>query len=238
LTQPSPDLDPSSAVSVGRIVAPHGLKGEIKVEPLTDFPERFQRGARLWLKGEPRRVQMSRPQGKLVYLKLAGINSRESVNALRGEELLVPEAFPIEAADVYYQHDILGLRVEDEAGELLGNVAQIIPTGSNDVYVVRGERGELLLPALEDVIKLVDLPNGRLVVEILPGLEFTKIPTPTPKAPKRPARRKRPPTPPPADDTPASDTQAPVADPPVPADQASTEEPPSPAPSTDEPPTP
>ena len=186
------DFDPESAVSVGRVVAPHALRGEIKVDPLTDFPERFQRGSRLWLKGQPRRVASSRWQGKLVYVKLDGIDTRTAAEPLRGEELQVPRAMRIEDEDRYYQHDIMGLRVEDTAGETLGKVESIFSTGANDVYVVKGERGELLLPAVEDVIKQIDIPNGRIVVEMVPGLEFTKAAAPgTPK----PRHRRPPPKP-------------------------------------------
>jgi len=168
-----PAFDPQSAVCVGRIGAPHGLRGEVNVEPLTDFPERFDSGSRLWLDGAPRLVQGSRWRGRQVLLKLEGVDSRTEAEALRGKELMAPQAQPL-AAGRYYLHDVLGLRVEDEAGALLGRIEDVLSTGANDVYVVRGERGELLLPAIEDVVREVDVAGGRIVVALLPGLEFTK----------------------------------------------------------------
>lgn len=188
MTQPSPEIDPAKAVTVGRVLAPHGVRGELKVEPLTDFPERFKRGARLWLRGSPHRVEWSRTQGNLVYLKLEGVDTRTQAEGLRGEELRVPEAFALQGEDVYYQHDIVGLRVEDEGGEPLGRVESIFSTGANDVYIVRGEKGELLLPAVEDVVKAVDVPGRRIVVRLLPGLDFSK-PLAGPTTPR--SRRKR-----------------------------------------------
>jgi 16S rRNA processing protein RimM len=185
----NPTLDPAIAVSVGRIVAAHGLRGELKVEPLTDFPERFQRGVVLWLEGRPRSIEGARWQKDAVLLKLAGIDTREQAERLRGKELLLPEPGPLPAGEgVYYQHDVIGLRVETVKGEALGSVADILSTGANDVYVVRGERGELLLPAVEDVVREVDLVAGRLVVDLLEGLEFRAKTRGVPR--KRPAPKR------------------------------------------------
>jgi 16S rRNA processing protein RimM len=185
LTDDSPGLDPATAVSVGRIVASHALKGEVKVQPLTDFPERFDRGSQLWLDGSPRTVQSGRWQGGLVYLKLEGIDSRNDADALRDKELMVPEPEELEEG-VFYLHDIMGISAFDAQGEPLGKLVDVLSTGANDVYVIRGERGELLVPATDEVVQEIDIANGRLVVEMVPGLEFQ-----APARPKvrRPARK-------------------------------------------------
>jgi 16S rRNA processing protein RimM len=188
LTQPTPEFDAATAVTVGRIGAAHGIRGEVKVEPLTDFPERFAPHARLYLNGEIVVVETSRWSGRSVFVKFRGINDRTAAEALNGQELQVPELQPIAEPDVYYQHDIVGLAVETEAGESLGTVESIFSTGANDVFVIKGERGELLLPAIDDVIKQVDTAAGRLVIDLLPGLEFTR-PASAPR-PRRPARNK------------------------------------------------
>jgi 16S rRNA processing protein RimM len=175
MTEPQPGgvLDPGTAVSVGRIAGVHGVHGDLKVEPLTDFPERFQRGVVLWLDGEPHSIERARWQRQAVVLKLARIETREEAARLRGRELFLPEPGPLpEGEPIYYQHDVIGLLAKTETGEALGRVEDILSTGSNDVYVVRGERGELLLPAIEDVIRRVDIPGGELIVDLLPGLEF------------------------------------------------------------------
>ena len=161
-------------VTVGLILAPHGIRGELKVRPLTDFPERFEAGSRLWLNGEERMVERGRWAGRSVILKLQGLDTRNEAEALRGGELTIPEVAELEEEGVYYLHDIIGLSVVDAAGEPLGKLEEVFSTGSNDVYVVRGEQGELLLPALDDVITLVDIAGGRIVVDVPEGIEFQR----------------------------------------------------------------
>lgn len=190
-------LDAGKAVSVGRILAAHGVHGELKVQPLTDFPTRFERGAVLWLADKPHSVESSRWQKGSLVLKLAGIDSRDQAEKLRGQDLLLPEPAPLpEGQDIYYQHDVIGLEVRTPTGEVLGRVADILSTGANDVYLVRGERGELLLPAITDVVREVDIDGGSMVIELLPGLEFQRRPEGMPRrrTPSRGAatRRRRP----------------------------------------------
>ena len=168
------ELDPRTAVSVGRVRAPHGIRGEVKVESLTDFPERFAPGSRLWLRGRPATIEASRWQSRTLFLKLEGVDDRETAESLRGADLQAPAPTALEEGR-YYQHEIIGLEVRDKHGAELGRVAEIISTGSNDVYVVRGRRGELLLPAIEDVVVAVDLARGQIVVELMEGLDYTPV---------------------------------------------------------------
>ncbi len=169
--QPGPDA--AQYLDVGRIVAPFGLVGEVKVVPLTDFPERFAR-MKTVLVGERHtryRVVHARPHQAQILLTLRGVDDPDAAEALRGEMLRVPiaEAAAL-AEDQYFWYQIIDLEVVTTAGQTLGKIVDIIRTGANDVYVVRGIRGELLIPAIEDVVKQVDLPAGRLVVELIPGL--------------------------------------------------------------------
>jgi 16S rRNA processing protein RimM len=191
LTNPGSELDPATAVTVGRILSAHGIRGAVKVLPLSDFPARFKTGVRLWLKGVPVRIRDSRWQGKNLTLQLEGIDDRNAAEAIAGEELLVPEAAPLDEEGVYYQHDILGLTALDLQGDLLGEVVDIFSTGSNDVYVIRGERGELLLPALDDVVRDIDLASKTMTVELMEGLEFQGGPKPKMTA-GSPYRRRKP----------------------------------------------
>lgn len=180
-------LDPATAVVVGRVSSPHGVRGDIKVAPLTDFPERFEPRAIVWLNGQPLRIERSRWQGRLVVLKLEGIDDRTAAEAIREQELFVPELAVIEEEGVFYQHDIIGLAAFDLEGNELGKVADIFSTGSTDVYVIEGSRGQLLLPALDDVIREIDLEKKRITVELMEGLEFQGNP-------KRIQPRRPPPT--------------------------------------------
>ena len=172
MTEANPELDPKTAVAVCRIVGPHGVRGEVAASPLTDFPEHLAAGARVWLRGKPVSVETSRWRGKVVYLKLSGIETRNEAEALRGEDLMRP-AGPLEEGR-YYRHDVEGLEVRLANGDVIGRVADILSTGSADVYVVRGPLGEILLPATDDVILEVDPRARRIVVELVEGLEFQR----------------------------------------------------------------
>lgn len=190
MSNPVPEFDPASAVCVGRLLSPHGVQGDVKVHPLSDFPERFRPGAHLWLDGVPVRIERSRWQGRVVVLKLEGIDNREAVEARRDHGLFVPEPAKLREENVFYIHDIIGLTVSDQSGEELGRVSDVFATGSNDVYVVDGPMGQLLLPALDDVILSVDIEGGRMTVEVPPGLDF--VPKGSGPKPRRAPQQKKP----------------------------------------------
>jgi len=160
-------------LAVGRIVGVHGVRGEIKVKQLTDFSERFAPGSRLFLEGESfqREVLSSRPHKGVLLVRLSGVDDRDAITALRGKHLFVAreDAMALEEGE-YYEDDLVGLRVETMDGELLGDLAEIMWTGANEVYIVKGPRGELLLPAIVDVVREVDVDAGVMRVSLLPGL--------------------------------------------------------------------
>jgi 16S rRNA processing protein RimM len=158
-------------VAVGRILGPWGLRGELKVQPLTDFPERFEPGCSLYVDGVAYAVERCRWHRGKAYIRLSGIDSATAAEALRQRFLEVPEEElkPLSEGE-YYQFQIVGLDVRTTEGQPLGKVTQILSTASNDVFVVRGEGGELLIPALEDVIKAIDLDGGWMEVELVEGL--------------------------------------------------------------------
>ena len=155
-------------VAVGLIVAPWGVRGDVKVEPLTDFPDRFRPGAPLWLQGQRVSVQRSRSSRGYVYLALEGVSTRQDAEALRQRLLEVPEAElkPLRQGQ-YYHFQLVGLEVFTTNGRGLGRVEEILSTGANDVFIVRGPAGEILLPAIDDVVREVDLEGRRMVVEPL-----------------------------------------------------------------------
>jgi 16S rRNA processing protein RimM len=158
-------------VAVGRVLGPWGLRGELKVDPLTDFPERFALGRSLYVEGIAYAIERCRWHKGKVYIKLSGIDSTSAAEALRQRFLEVPEEElkPLSEGE-YYQFQILGLEVRTTEGQPLGKVTQILSTGSNDVFVVHGEGRELLIPALDDVIKAIDLDGGWIEVELVEGL--------------------------------------------------------------------
>ena len=120
---------------------------------------------------EFRRVERQRLHGDRVILKLAGIDDRTAAEAMRGALVRVPIEQAVELPPgSYFWHEIVGLRVQDTRGRALGTVAEVLATGSNDVYVVRSAEGELLLPAIKDVVRAIDREHGGMTVELIPGL--------------------------------------------------------------------
>ena len=157
---------------MGRVLAPHGLKGEVRIEVITDSPDRFSSGGIVYVTGEPHRIQRSfrLPKGTLA-LKLEGIDDRGQAEALRESLLTVPEEMvPPPPEGQYYHFQIIDMRVHTREREYLGQVTQIISTGSNDVYVVSCEGKEILIPALDDVIKEMDVERGVMTVDLPEGL--------------------------------------------------------------------
>ncbi len=158
-------------VAVARVLTPHGLRGEMKVQPLTEEAAHFAPGRRLWAGEAMYEVEASRSQKGLVLLKLLDVATVEAATELRGRLLSLPESelAPLPEGE-YYAYQLVGLDVYEERGERLGRVVGVLPTGSNDVYVVEGDRGELLLPAVDDVIVEVNLAGGRMVVSLMEGM--------------------------------------------------------------------
>lgn len=163
-------------VSVGEICGVFGTEGYVKVRPLTDFPERFnsmrevliQRGQKV----ELFKVESICRHGEWLLFKFAGIDSREGARSLNAGLLKVSEAevFPLPEGS-YYIFQLQGLEVYDEEKGFLGVLTDVIQTGANDVYVVKGKRyGEILIPALIEVVKDINLDERRVQVKLLPGL--------------------------------------------------------------------
>jgi 16S rRNA processing protein RimM len=167
---------PEGYMAVGLITTAHGLRGEVKVELHTDFPERFIPGMDAYLGESLEKVTVSaaRPHQGQMLLQFEGTEDREAAEELRGLWLFIPEDEAVELEeDTYFVHDIIGLSVQTADGQLLGTVKEVLFTGANEVYVVATPdepSREILLPAIADVVKEVNLEEGILTVELLPGL--------------------------------------------------------------------
>jgi 16S rRNA processing protein RimM len=164
---------------VGRVLRPHGLRGEVTVEILSDAPERFSPGARL-AAGDPddasqtlRDLEVAAArlhQGRLL-LSLAGCSSREAVEWLRGQLLSIPaEDARALGPDEYWPDQLIGLRVVDTEGREHGAVADVLPGAAHDLLQVRRPDGEAVLVPAVAALVTVELEAGRVVVEALPGL--------------------------------------------------------------------
>jgi len=167
------DSQPPEYLVVGEIVAPFGVAGEVKVLLDTDFPELVLEATHLYLGDPPApyAVERARLHKGMALLKVAGYDRREAAETLRGQLVQVRrEEAPEPGEGEFYYYQLIGLEVWTEAGELLGRVADLWSAGANEVLLVQGAQGEILLPAIESVVREVDLEAGRMRVHLLEGL--------------------------------------------------------------------
>lgn len=171
MTRPLPDF-----ISIGKIVKARGIRGEVKVIPLTDCPARFK---------ELSIVQVERPNretmdleiehvslaGRYVKLQFKEVDSREAAQSLRGAFINISKAdlLPL-AEDEYYLFELIGLCVRTEAGEILGEVVEVLELRANNVLIVRHNEKERLIPMIRDVVKELDWENEEIIISPLEGL--------------------------------------------------------------------
>lgn len=150
--------------TVARILGPKGLRGGVRVEVLTDWPERLAVGATVWLDGEAEatRITAAESGGKSLVLYLASVPTREAAEIAAGRYLEAPTRNLPEGS--YYWDDLVGLDVVEPDGASVGELMEVFRAGGNEVYRVVGPRGERLIPALRDVVLAVDLAAGRMTV--------------------------------------------------------------------------
>ncbi len=162
-------------LAVGKLRRPHGVRGEIRMDVLTDFPERLRPGLVVYVgpRRLPLRLQSVRQHNDMLLVAFEGYLDRDRVGLLRNMLVCVPaaEATPLPDGEFYY-HQILGLTVVTDEGKTLGKIAEIMETGANDVFIVQPEDGgqELLLPDTDEVVLAIDLDAGVVTVHLIPGL--------------------------------------------------------------------
>jgi 16S rRNA processing protein RimM len=167
---------PDELYAVGTIVKAIGVGGEVVVQPMTDFPARFRKLRLLWLGRDSGSVSEARvekatvsPRG--IRLKLKGVDDRNAAERMRGNILFVDEAHRAKLPEgQYFVHDVLGLAVREEGGSDLGTVADVLRYPASDVYVVRGDRGEILIPAVKEFVQSVDLAARTMTVRLIEGM--------------------------------------------------------------------
>jgi len=160
-------------VLIGRLQRVHGVRGEIAMRVLTDFPQRLRLGRKVFLGPEHKQYTLSavRTKAPLLLLSFEGVESREAAQMLTNLDVFsAVRELPALPEGSFYHHQLIGLQVFEEA-VLLGEISEVLETGANDVFVVREEGGgELLLPNIPSVILMVDLEKRRMNVHILEGL--------------------------------------------------------------------
>lgn len=164
--------------TVGKIVNTHGIRGELKVVPQTDFPEeRFEKGSKLVIETPqggriPVNVEASRIHKNMVLVKFKEFGSINDCEKYKGSALKVEEQYMAELEEgEYYHHEIIGCSVVTEEDEQLGIISEILTPGANDVWVVkRPKQTDLLLPVIDEVLLDVDVENKRVRVRLMEGL--------------------------------------------------------------------
>ena len=160
-------------IVIGKVIAPFGVRGEVKVIVLTDFPERLDAGRKLRAKpakGEARTltIDTSRSHKIGLVVKFLDVDSADSAEELRSTELVIDSSELGELREnSFYVFDLLGLKVTTEDGRDQGEIVEILQGGANDVYVTSSG---LCIPALKDVVAQVDLEGGTMVIRAVPGL--------------------------------------------------------------------
>ncbi|OPY58187.1 MAG: Ribosome maturation factor RimM [Pelotomaculum sp. PtaU1.Bin035] len=162
-------------INIGKITNTQGNRGAVRVLPLTDYPERFRQAGRVRvsIKGSIREfnIEEAYHHKKFVVLKFKEIQDMNAAGELKGGLLVVSrdDLMPL-PADSFYIFDLMGINVFDLSSGCLGKITDIIQTGSNDVYVVETGGKPVLIPALKQVVKEIDITGRRMVVELPEGL--------------------------------------------------------------------
>jgi len=163
-------------VNIGKVVATQGNKGEVRIVPLTDFPDRFQNIERIYLVQKEKKpvtteIERAWHHKGFVILKFKDYDSISQAAELKGFFIAIPKEERMKLKkDEYYIDEVMGLEVENEDGKRLGKIIDVVRNPGNDVYVVKNDK-ELWVPAIKEVVKKIDLENKKMVIHIVEGLE-------------------------------------------------------------------
>jgi 16S rRNA processing protein RimM len=161
---------------VGKILKPHGIKGSVKAEVITSFPEHFLELKTVFIEQENQKqaysIEEARLSDRFVFIKFSEINNVEQAEALRNKYIFITadQLTPLHE-DEYYTHDLIGLTVVDEKGRMLGQISDVWSYLANDVYVLQTpDKKEKLIPAIKSVVKAVNLKERTMTVHVLEGM--------------------------------------------------------------------
>ncbi|MBI5042391.1 MAG: 16S rRNA processing protein RimM [Nitrospirae bacterium] len=163
-------------ITIGKILKTRGIRGELKVLPLTDFLERFNELKEVILTSPDGndvkyKIDSVRYQKGFVLLSLEGCKTIDEAKRLINWSVRIPKELVRElTSNHYYWSDLIGMTVYSDAGFLVGEIIDVFSTGSNDVFVVKGKKKEFLIPATLEVVKDVDVKNKRMTIHIIKGL--------------------------------------------------------------------
>ena len=170
------NVPPENLLLMGEVIRPHGREGVLRIWSYAQSENSFLSVGTIFLKsasGEIREYQLLsvKPHKKIFLMKLKNLNSIEEAEKYRGAEILVKrDSLKDKKENEYFWHELIGLSVHLNTGRYLGIVEHILPTGSNDIYVVRAGEKEVLIPAIHEVVEEIDLTNRKIIVSEIEGL--------------------------------------------------------------------
>ncbi|MDG1840426.1 MAG: ribosome maturation factor RimM [Dehalococcoidia bacterium] len=165
-------MSDQNRVAVGEINSPWGIKGHVKVTPLTSNPERLQPKQKVFVGDLSLIITDAKIVGKIPVIQFSSFTTRNSVESLKGSLIEILEKdLPELPENIFYIHDIVGLTVFTDDEEVVGEVIEVLQTGANDVYVIRPSIGkDVLIPALESVIVAIKIEDESLIIRSNTGL--------------------------------------------------------------------
>ena len=170
------EVSPDNLLLVGKVIRPHGLRGLLRVWSYSQSDETFLNKETIFLKADPEvfnpiRVISVTPHKNIYLMELDGLNSLEEAERFRGAEVFVNKDDLVRNdKNEYFWYELIGLQVFLDTDLYLGTLTEIMVTGSNDIYVVRKGKNELLVPAIHDVVKEIDLENKKMIITEMQGL--------------------------------------------------------------------
>jgi 16S rRNA processing protein RimM len=166
---------PEELIPIGRALRPHGLKGLLRIRSDAGIDLPLKEGGIIYLQvgtkaPESFKVVSSKPQKGMSLLELEGIVTFERAETYRGAVILVEKRGLQREEDEYFWFELIGLEVRLDTGETMGTISRIIPTGANDIYVVRKGKREIFVPATSEVVRTIDLESRKMIISPMEGL--------------------------------------------------------------------
>jgi 16S rRNA processing protein RimM len=167
---------PEKLILMGKVVRPHGIEGIFRIKSYAQSEESFLHAGSVFLKLDRQepvefKVLSIKPHKGLFLLKLSGIDSIEKAGYFRGADIYISKNhLKRKNTDEYFWYELKGITVYLNTGKLLGRIKEIIATGSNDIFVVKSETSEFLIPAVNEVVESIDLENRKMIISDMEGL--------------------------------------------------------------------
>ena len=169
-------ISPDNLLLIGKVIRPHGLEGLLRIRSYAQSEESFLKAGTIFLKSDlgethEHQVVSIKPHKHIFLMRLKGLSSLEEAERLRGSEILIrKDSLMRENDEEFFFYELIGLCVYLDRGKYIGTIEDIIPTGGNDIYVVREGEREVLIPAIHEVVEEIDLENKKMVVSEMEGL--------------------------------------------------------------------